>query len=35
MFENLNVYQKAVDFADSVCAHTERFSQGYGFWSIS
>ena len=31
MFENLEVYQKAVDFADHVCARTEQFSRGYGF----
>jgi len=31
MFENLEVYQKAVDFADRVCARTEQFSRGYGF----
>ena len=30
-FENLNVYQKAVDFADCVLAATERFPRGYGF----
>ena len=30
-FEKLVVYQKAVDFADSVCTHTEQFSRGYGF----
>lgn len=31
MFENLEVYQKAVDFADSVTALTESFPRGYGF----
>ena len=31
MFENLNVYQKAMDFADTVCALTEGFPRGYGF----
>jgi len=31
MFENLNVYQKAVDFADEIAALTERFPRGYGF----
>jgi four helix bundle protein len=31
MFENLDVYQKAVDFADQVAATTERFPRGYGF----
>ena len=30
-FEKLLVYQKALDFADQVCAHTERFQRGYGF----
>jgi four helix bundle protein len=30
-FEKLLVYQKAVDFADAVCAITEGFSRGYGF----
>ncbi len=30
-FEKLLVYQKAVDFADAICAHTEAFSRGYGF----
>ena len=29
MFEKLEVYQKAVDFADSVCGRTEQFSRGY------
>lgn len=29
--EKLLVYQKAIDFADQVCARTERFSRGYGF----
>jgi len=28
---NSCVYQKAVDFADAVCAHTEHFIRGYGF----
>jgi four helix bundle protein len=31
MFENLEVYQKAVDFADEVAALTERFTHGYGY----
>jgi len=31
VFEKLIVYQKAVDFADSVCARTEKFGCGYGF----
>jgi four helix bundle protein len=30
-FEKLLVYQKAVDFADSVCTATENFPRGYGF----
>ena len=30
-FEKLLVYQKAVDFADKVCDHTEQFGRGYGF----
>ena len=30
-FEKLLVYQKALDFADEVCARTERFQRGYGF----
>jgi four helix bundle protein len=30
-FEKLIVYQKAVDFADVVCDHTEHFERGYGF----
>ncbi|WP_010583714.1 four helix bundle protein, partial [Schlesneria paludicola] len=32
-FEKLLVYQKAVDFADSICQHTEAFPRGYGFLS--
>lgn len=31
MFEKLEVYQKAVDFAYAVCGHTEQFARGYGF----
>jgi four helix bundle protein len=31
MFEKLEVYQKAVDFADEVAAMTEGFPRGYGF----
>ena len=31
MFENLEVYQKAVDFADQVAGLTERFPRGYSF----
>ena len=31
MFENLQVYQKAVDFADTVAAESERFPRGYYF----
>ena len=30
-FEKLLVYQKAIDFADRVCTHSERFPRGYGF----
>src|SRR2546429_9061445 len=31
MFENLQVYQKAVDFADRIASHTEDFPRGYYF----
>lgn len=31
MFENLEVYQKAVDFADAVVELTEGFPRGYRF----
>ncbi len=31
MFENLDVYQKAVDFADRAVSLTEEFPRGYGF----
>jgi len=31
MFENLEVYQKAVDFADHAADLTESFSRGYYF----
>ena len=31
MFEKLEVYQKAVDFADQVATLTEGFPRGYGF----
>ena len=31
MFENLEVYQKAVDFTDPCCDLTESFPRGYGF----
>jgi four helix bundle protein len=31
MFERLEVYQKAVDFADQIAALTESFPRGYGF----
>jgi hypothetical protein len=31
MFEKLEVYQEAVDFADEVAALTEGFPRGYGF----
>ena len=33
MFENLVVYQKAVDFADNASALTESFPRGYYFLS--
>lgn len=31
MFENLQVYQKAVDLADQVAGLTEKFPRGYYF----
>ncbi len=31
MFESLEVYPKAVNFAAAVCARTEHFTRGYGF----
>ena len=31
MFENLDVYQKAVDFTDRAVGLTEGFRRGYGF----
>lgn len=31
MFEKLEVYQKAVDFADGIAALTEAFPRGYSF----
>jgi four helix bundle protein len=31
MFEKLEVYQKAVSFADEIAALTEGFPRGYGF----
>src|SRR5450432_4784364 len=31
MFENLQVYQKAVDFADRIASLTETFPRGYYF----
>jgi four helix bundle protein len=31
MFENLEVYQKLVDFADDIAATAEGFPRGYGF----
>jgi four helix bundle protein len=31
MFENLDIYQKAVDFADRAMMVTEGFSRKYGF----
>ena len=30
-FEKLLVYQRSVDFSDSVCLSTEKFERGYGF----
>jgi four helix bundle protein len=30
-FEKLEVYQKAVGFADRICQVTEQFPRGYGF----
>lgn len=30
-FEKLLAYQKSVDFADDICATTEKFPRGYGF----
>jgi hypothetical protein len=34
-FEKLVVYQKAVDFADTVCSLTEQFPRGMDFSSIN
>ena len=31
MFENLEVYQKAVDLAEKIISHTEEFPKGYYF----
>jgi len=31
MFENLDVYRKAVDFADALCGLTREFPRGYVF----
>ncbi len=31
MFEKLEVYQKAVDFADEIAGITQSFPRGYGF----
>jgi four helix bundle protein len=31
MFENLQVYQRAVDFSEQICALTESFPRGYYF----
>lgn len=31
MFENLQVYQKAVNFADKIAARTETFPRGHYF----
>lgn len=33
MFENLEVYQKAIDFADRISTLTEKFPRGYYFLS--
>ena len=33
MFEKLDVYQKAVDFADQAASITEQFPRGYGYLS--
>ena len=33
MFENLEVYQKAVSFADEIVALTQGFPRGFGFLS--
>ncbi len=30
-FEKLVVYQRAIAFADRICALTEQFPRGYGF----
>ncbi|MBS0208704.1 MAG: four helix bundle protein [Planctomycetes bacterium] len=30
-FEKLEVYQKAISFADRVCTASEKFPRGYGF----
>lgn len=30
-FEKLIVYQKSIDFADSICQQTEKFARGYRF----
>ena len=32
-FEKLIVYQKAISYADGICAITEKFPRGYGFLS--
>ena len=32
-FEKLIVYQKAISYADCICAITENFPRGYGFLS--
>ena len=31
MFENLDVYQKSVNFADQIFKHTEKFPKGFRF----
>ena len=35
MFENLQVYQKAVDLAEEIITLTESFPKGYYFWLTS
>lgn len=34
LFENLEVCQKAVDFADEFAALTKTFPRGYGFFVV-
>jgi four helix bundle protein len=33
-FEKLVVDEKAVDFGDTICDHTEQFERGYGFLAV-